>query len=89
MKSKIQNKVLVIPPIFLLFVLMSCHSSRNVVSVKPTDKQVVTEVNYTNSQKELAKWLMSQPQEVRDEFKRDFTFSKKEINSFVDSLRKQ
>jgi hypothetical protein len=68
---------------------MSCHSSRNVVSVKPTDKQVVTEVNYTNSQKELAKWLMSQPQEVRDEFKRDFTFSKKEINSFVDSLRKQ
>lgn len=89
MKSKIQNKVLVILPIFLLFVLLSCHSSKNMVSVNPTANQVVSESNYINSQKALADWLMSQPQDVREAFKRDFTFSKKEINSFVDSLRKQ
>ena len=38
------------------------------------------------SQRELAKWLSNQPQEVVDEFKRKYVYSKEEIDSLLAPL---
>jgi hypothetical protein len=39
------------------------------------------------SQRELAEWLRTQPQEVVDEFKRKYVFSMEEIDSLLAPIR--
>jgi hypothetical protein len=39
------------------------------------------------SQRELADWLSTQPQEVVDEFKRNYVYSKEEIDSLLAPIR--
>jgi len=39
------------------------------------------------SQRELAEWLSNQPQEVVDEFKRKYVYSKEEIDSLLAPIR--
>jgi hypothetical protein len=39
------------------------------------------------SQRELAEWLSTQPQEVVDEFKRKYVYSKEEIDSLLAPIR--
>jgi len=39
------------------------------------------------SQRELAEWLSTQPQEVVDEFKRNYVYSKEEIDSLLAPIR--
>jgi len=49
--------------------------------------QVVRNTVQISDQEALANWLLTQPQQVRDDFKRDFTFSGKQIKQFVDTLK--
>jgi|LakMenEpi03Aug12_release.lakeMendotaPanAssembly.Ray.scaffolds.fasta_scaffold4487785_1 hypothetical protein len=39
------------------------------------------------SQRELAEWLSTQPQEVVDEFKRNYVFTKGAIDSLINSIK--
>jgi hypothetical protein len=39
------------------------------------------------SQRELAEWLSTQPQEVVDELKRNYVFTKGEIDSLINSIK--
>ncbi len=52
-----------------------------------TQNQLPKEMNYLSEQDALGNWLLSQSQQVRDDFKKDFTFSAKEIKEYVDSLK--
>jgi hypothetical protein len=63
----------------LVLSLLSCDKQKRAQNKEYREIQ--------KSQRELARWLMSQPQEVRDEFKRDFVFSKGQIDSLVNSLK--
>ena len=63
----------------LLLSLLSCNQQKRAQNKEHQEIQ--------RSQRELAKWLMSQPQEVRDEFKRDYVFTQEEIDSLVNSLK--
>ena len=52
-----------------------------------TQTKVVEDTNYISEQDALGYWLLMQPQQVRDDFKRDFTFSGKQIKQLVDTLK--
>ncbi len=52
-----------------------------------TQTKVVEDTNYISEQDALGYWLLMQPQQVRDDFKNNFTFSKNEINVFIDTLK--
>jgi hypothetical protein len=48
-----------------------------------TQTKVVEDTNYISEQDALGYWLLMQPQQVRDDFKNDFTFSKKLKNLLI------
>jgi hypothetical protein len=70
-----------------LFTICSCQKSTWMIPLDTTQKEVVKDTNFISEQNALGYWLLSQSQQVRDDFKRDFTFSGKEIQVFVDSLK--
>jgi hypothetical protein len=73
--------------IFSFVFLLSCQANKAVMnSIKPK-KQLVSDVNYISEQDALGAWLLNQPQQVRDDFKRDFTFSGKQLKQFVDTIK--
>jgi hypothetical protein len=59
-----------------------------VVSQSVKQTQVVKDTTYISEQRELGYWLLGQSQQVRDDFKKDFTFSGEQIKEFVDTLKK-
>jgi hypothetical protein len=69
--------------LIVLFTIASCQTPKMVVQT-----QVVKDVTYISEQDALGYWLLSQPQQVRDDFKKDFTFSGEQIKEFVDTLKK-
>ena len=69
--------------LIVLFAIASCQTPKMVVQT-----QVVKDVTYISEQDALGYWLLSQPQQVRDDFKKDFTFSGEQIKEFVDTLKK-
>jgi len=76
--------------LLLLLLLNAMHSCKpkQVVYHQYYNKNAKDIDNGMDSQRALALWLKSQPQEVRDAFKRDFLFSEEEIKNLTDSLRK-
>jgi hypothetical protein len=73
--------------LFGLLTVVSCQTSKTVVCQPMVQTQVVKDTIHISEQEALANWLLSQPQQVRDDFKRDFTFSGKQIKQFVDTLK--
>ena len=69
--------------LIVLFTIASCQTPKMVVQT-----QVVKDVTYISEQDALGYWLLSQPQQVRDDFKKDFTISGEQIKEFVDTLKK-
>jgi len=69
--------------LIVLFRIASCQTPKMVVQT-----QVVKDVTYISEQDALGYWLLSQPQQVRDDFKKDFTFSGEQIKEIVDTLKK-
>jgi hypothetical protein len=65
--------------------IISCQSSHKIPTSQVTESNAL-DTSWENEQKALADWLLSQPQEVRDAFKRDFTFSKQQIDSLKPSI---
>ena len=70
-----------------LLSVVSCQTSKMVVNPPVVKNQVVRDTTYISEQKELSNWLRSQSQQVRDDFKRDFTFSGQQIKEIVDKLK--
>jgi hypothetical protein len=70
-----------------LLSVVSCQTSKMVVSPPVVQKQVVRDTTYISEQDALGYWLLSQSQQVRDDFKKDFTFSGKQVKEFVDTLK--
>jgi len=70
-----------------LLTVVSCQTSKMVVNPPVVQKQVIRDTTQISEQEALANWLMSQTQQVRDDFKKDFTFSGSEIKQFVDTLK--
>jgi hypothetical protein len=71
-----------------LLTVVSCQTTKVSLPTYVSQPKPVQDTTYISEQKALAIWLMSQPQQVRDDFKRDFTFSGKQIKEFVDTLKK-
>ena len=67
-----------------LLSVVSCQTTKMVVNPPVVKNQVVRDTTYISEQKELSNWLRSQTQQVRDDFKRDFTFSGQQIKEIVD-----
>jgi hypothetical protein len=70
-----------------LIIICSCQKSIWMTPSTTTQNQLPKEMNYLSEQDALGNWLLSQSQQVRDDFKKDFTFSAKEIKEYVDSLK--
>jgi len=73
--------------LFLLVLLMSCQKSSWVIPPDFTQNEVINDAHHISEQDALGYWLLSQPEQVRIDFKRDFTFSGQEIKALVDSLK--
>ena len=73
--------------IFGFVFLLSCHANKALTNSIKQKKQLVTDANYISEQDALGTWLLNQPQQVRDDFKRDFTFSGEQIKQLVDTLK--
>ena len=71
----------------ILFSVFSCQESSWVIPVDTPLVEVKIDTSNMSEQNALGYWLLSQPQFVRDDFKRDFTFSGQEMKAFVDSLK--
>jgi len=82
-KIKIINGFkLIVISIFLVGV-SSCNQEKRALK----KEYRVYHRNSLNSQRELAEWLSNQPQEVVDEFKRNYVYSKAEIDSLLAPIR--
>ena len=77
----------IILPLFLLYIIVSCQRKNMAFDQAITQTKVVEDTNYISEQDALGYWLLIQPQQVRDDFKNYFTFSKKEIKEFIDTLK--
>jgi hypothetical protein len=73
--------------LFSFFLLMSCQKSNWLDFPDYSKNDVVVDTSYISEQEALGYWLLSQPEQVRLDFKRDFTFSGQEIKALVDSLK--
>jgi uncharacterized protein (TIGR02145 family) len=73
--------------IFSLLFLVNCQTAKKIEKPLAIQNNVVRDTNYISEQEALGAWLMSQPQQVRDDFKRDFVFSGDQIKQLVDSLK--
>jgi uncharacterized protein (TIGR02145 family) len=67
--------------------LLSCQANKVVPNSIKLKNQLFSDGNYISEQDALGIWLLNQPQKVRDDFKRDFTFSGEQIKQFVDTLK--
>jgi hypothetical protein len=74
--------------LIVLFTIVGCQTPKMAVTKSVTQTQVVKDTTYISEQDALGYWLLSQPQQVRDDFKKDFTFSGEQIKEFVDTLKK-
>lgn len=74
--------------LIVLFTIVGCQTPNMVVSQSVKQTQVVKDTTYISEQRELGYWLLGQSQQVRDDFKKDFTFSGEQIKEFVDTLKK-
>jgi hypothetical protein len=74
--------------LIVLFVIASCQTPKMMVTQSESQTQVVKDTTYISEQDALGYWLLSQSQQVRDDFKKDFTFSGEQIKEFVDTLKK-
>jgi hypothetical protein len=74
--------------LIVLFVIASCQTPKMMVTQSEVQTQVVKDTTYISEQDALGYWLLSQSQQVRDDFKKDFTFSGEQIKEFVDTLKK-
>jgi hypothetical protein len=70
-----------------LCMIFSCQKSNWMIPSETTQNQLPIDTNDISEQNALGIWLMSQSQQVRDDFKRDFTFSGQDIKALVDSLK--
>ena len=73
--------------IFSLLFLVNCQTAKKIEKPLAIQNNVVRDTNYISEQEALGAWLMSQPQQVRDDFKRDFVFSGDQIKQLVDPLK--
>ena len=73
--------------VFSLFFLVNCNTAKKIDKPLASQNKIVRDTNYISEQNALGIWLMSQPQKVRDDFKRDFVFSGDQIKQLVDSLK--
>ena len=73
--------------IFGFVFLLSCQANKVGTNSIKSKKQLVSDTTQISDQKALSNWLRSQPQQVRDDFKRDFTFSGEQIKQLVESLK--
>jgi len=73
--------------IFGFVFLLSCQANKAGTNSIKSKKQLVSDTAQISDQKALSNWLRSQPQKVRDDFKRDFTFSGEQIKQLVESLK--
>lgn len=67
--------------------IFCCKNPEKVQSRDLKENQVSIDTSWKSDQKALADWLESQTQEVRDAFKRDFTFSKQAIDSLGGTIQ--
>jgi len=67
--------------------LLSCQANKAGMNSIKSKKQLVSDTTQISDQKALSNWLRGQPQQVRDDFKRDFTFSGEQIKQLVDTLK--
>ena len=74
--------------VFSLTFLLNCQTAKRIEKPLATQYKVVNDTHYISEQNTLGIWLMSQSQEVRDDFKRDFTFSCAQIKQLIDTLKK-
>lgn len=74
--------------LIVLFTIVGCQTPKMVVTQSVKQTQVVKDTTYISEQRELGYWLLGQSQQVRDDFKKDFTFSGEQIKEFVDTLKK-
>ncbi len=72
---------------YCLILLANCQSSKNLDIPATTQKIEQVDSTWISDQKALAEWLMSQSQQVRDDFKRDFVFSGEQLKQLVDTLK--
>ncbi len=72
-----------IPLILTLFI--SCQAPYKIPTSQVSESNA-QDTSWENDQRALHYWLISQPQEVRDAFKRDFVFTKQAIDSLRDTL---
>ena len=84
--KKLNNMIRIIS-LFLSTLLVSCKQPKKVINKDKVENQVAIDTSWKNEQRKLHYWLMTQPQEVRDSFKREFTFSRQEIDRLIDTLR--
>lgn len=73
--------------LIVLFTIFGCQTPKMVISQSVKETQVVKDTTYISEQDALGYWLLGQPQQVRDDFKKDFTFSGEQIKEFVDTLK--
>lgn len=73
--------------IFGFVFLLSCKANKVVTNSIKQQNQVFRNTKYISEQDALGTWLLNQPQQVRDDFKRDFTFSGEQIKQLVDTLK--
>ena len=72
--------------ILFLFFMFGCKVPKKVDTTSKINSITDQDSSIRNSQNELGEWLLTQPQEVRDAFKRDFVFKKEQIDSLRDTL---
>jgi hypothetical protein len=72
----------------ILTLFSSCQAPLKISTSQVTQSNT-QDTSWANDQRELHYWLMSQTQEVRDSFRREFTFSGQEIENLIDSLKKK
>ena len=72
--------------ILFLFFMFGCKVPKKVDTTSKINSITDQDSSIRNSQNELGEWLLTQPQEVRDAFKRDFVFKNEQIDSLRDTL---
>jgi hypothetical protein len=75
--------IALLPTLFI-----SCQAPHKIPTSQVSQSNT-QDTSWANDQRELHYWLMTQTQEVRDSFRREFTFSGQEIENLIDSLKKK
>jgi uncharacterized protein (TIGR02145 family) len=73
--------------VFSLIFIINCQTAKKIKKPLATQSDVFRDTTKISDQKALSNWLRSQPQQVRDDFKRDFIFSYEQIKQLVDTIK--